>query len=539
MFVSRKLANPTPPTTSDSSDHRLRAIQSESGTLLRANFGTYFDESILRTNLFPDPGVEHRFDMWRDTGAAQPSIITQDTSRFHSGSHSLLVNSGTLGNGGFDAQFVPDTPIEVKAGHTYTFSAWVYNPSVGGVPTGYAVRCVAGGTAGNGQNWPDMPFDQWVLTWTTVTAAADGGVAFYVYLSNTANIQAWWDDFGFCEGTEPVDFSGDDATSGLTYYRWTGPVGSSPSEEYTPAGSRLSKETIQGPVIHQGEEYLYAGKDISYLGILDFDGDTPADDLFRYDWQDDAHTVSLAQPVNPIESVRFIRGTSLETGIPVRSGNDAPAPDGVAYAFDMEEPLGVASIWQAYPVYRDGTVGDPTAAVDLFAVEPSGFYDTWLKSVQSPQLSRRVLLTKDSIPAFTKAARLALQNPQGSPYPVGARDVHTAATSTFSAYTSTTEEEDDMWALLESGTLLFQTRQEYHIPDFYFEVGDITMTLTGAGTALVSRRWTIPVTIVGRPTPLGASMAISGGAYDDIGDLTYDQLEASWPSYDAFIEAAV
>jgi hypothetical protein len=357
-----------------------------------------------------------------------------------------------------------------------------------------------------------------------------------LYTGGRSGDAIWFDDFALMGGTSTEDFSGDTPGSGDVLYRWTGAPGASASQQYI-AETPRPPETIQGPLFKSGGVITTAGKPIDFTLGWTWDGDTPDDEWFRYGWQDDAHTVAVAQPLNPIEAVRFIRGADIDTGVPVRSGNDALAPDGEAYAFDMEAPLGSAAIWSAYPVYADGSLGDPTDSVSLVTVKPGGFYDTWLKSVADPGLSRRVLLTKDNIPVFTKASRISLNTPLGSSYSVGSQDVHVAATTTLTAYTSTEVEQDDMEKLLASGTLLFQTLPEYHVADFYFLVGDIEMALTGAGTGSVSRRWTIPATVIARPTPLGAPLVIPGGSYDET-DVTYDQLAVNFDTYDYILEVA-
>lgn len=450
--------------------------------ILRATvhrFGTFLKADFGRmypTNPLENLASNSNFDTLDGTSAGGSATRELSTTHVKYGTRSIMLVSNGSSNGTLFLNDLVDYP-NLQPGKPYTFSVWVYMETpISPLSTGNALKLNA------------YVYNE-ALTSNTL-----------VYGDSIENV-AGWQRVTLTLTTPEEDF-------GTVRIRWI-------------SGSAASVITqwLDGFQIEEGEVATEFFDDVTPL-----EGYAVGPNHFS--------TGSIAIPDNPLDSVRFMRKPDQY----VRSGYDAKAPDGVAHAFDIEAPLSVQSTWVAYPVFFDGSVGEPSAGVTLINSEPTGFYDTWLKSVDQPELSHRVLLTKDNIPSFNHPARNNISNPQGRKYPVVSRDKHVAASLTLTAYTQTTDEEEMMEALLESGTLLFQTKAEYHVKDFYCVVGDFEMSLTGAGTALVSRRWTIPLQIVDRPTPIEAPFVIPGESYDDMANQTYDQLGDAWSSYNVLTE---
>jgi len=322
-IVNPNASKPSLPESVTSPDGKLTATVDEpnGGVLLRASYQT--PPSPLAVNLLSDPSFEYGLG---GISLASTATGTLDMTRARSGEQSLLLDSGE-GNGGFDAQFT----VPVEAGKTYTFSAWIWNPSTGGAGSGYAVRVAGALPAINGANYSTFPRDEWVQHTVTATATNTGNAVLYLYLPNAPSVHVWVDDMGFCEGTNPVDFSGDTPADDEVGYRWLGEPGDSHSEKYT-------------------------------------------------------------QPVWPLDlkAIRFFR----EDGTPVRGGSPRLTVGGVAYAYDREAPCGQVVSWYAVPVYKDGTEGDRTDLVTVETAAPTGLREVWLKSISDPSLQVQVTATE-------------------------------------------------------------------------------------------------------------------------------------------------
>jgi hypothetical protein len=173
------------------------------------------------TNLIPDPSFKYGVAGWTTNAG---STVAQDTTRARTGTYSMLVNSGTVGSGGFDAQLT----VPVVNGNTYTFSAWIYNPSTGGSSTGGTVMRTSGALTVMTANLPTTK-DAWFQLSITTTATSTGNAQVQFYLPNAANQQLWFDDLGLVEGSTAVDFSGDTAATANASYSWSGTPGASSS----------------------------------------------------------------------------------------------------------------------------------------------------------------------------------------------------------------------------------------------------------------------------------------------------------------------
>lgn len=222
-----------------------------------------------------------------------------------------------------------------------------------------------------------------------------------------------------------------------------------------------------------------------------------------------------------VAQVRFIRVSAGGEEAPVRGGDVAWAPGGVAVAYDHEAPLGVSSSWYAEPIGWGGTVGARSAGAALTPPLPAVPDDVWLKSLTDPALSMKVRVM--SWPTLEYGERQQRYDILGASSPVMRVDVWSLATSTVTIETATLADRLRLLALLQSGaTLLAQTRLEYGRPDAYWVPGAISESMPGAAYD-PHRTWEVPVTAVDRPATVGTPTRIPGRSYDDSG--------ITWPTY--------
>lgn len=214
--------------------------------------------------------------------------------------------------------------------------------------------------------------------------------------------------------------------------------------------------------------------------------------------------------------------------VPVRGANLAWAIEGAGEGYDHEAPLGVGVTYTARPQYADGTWG-PESSLGIEVPAPSPVADVWVKSLDTPGASARVTVT--AWPQLAWAARIDQALIAGSPYPVAAQDVYSAATSDITLDAEGTAIETVRALLTTPGVLLVQTRPEYHRPDMYILVTDPAEALDAGPDA--SRTFTAGVLQVERPDTLDQRMRIPGWSYDALAAqfATYDAAAASYPTY--------
>jgi hypothetical protein len=222
-----------------------------------------------------------------------------------------------------------------------------------------------------------------------------------------------------------------------------------------------------------------------------------------------------------VAQVRFVRVSENGGEEPVRGGDVAWAPGGVAVAYDHEAPLGVSSTWYAYPIYWDGTVGARSDGAAVTPPEPTTPQDVWLKSLTNPALSMRVIVM--AWPTLEYSERQERMDVLSASSPVMRVDAWSLATSSVAIETATLEEREQLLALLQSGTtLLAQTRLGYGRPDAYWVPGKISESMSGPAYD-PHRTWEVPVTAVDRPSTVDSRLRIPGRSYDDSA--------AMWPTY--------
>ncbi|MFE7624621.1 hypothetical protein [Streptomyces sp. NPDC057509] len=214
--------------------------------------------------------------------------------------------------------------------------------------------------------------------------------------------------------------------------------------------------------------------------------------------------------------------------VPVRSGDPAWAIDGVGTAYDHEAPLGAAVIYTATPIHADGSTGPPSSlAVTVPAPAPGQLRDLWLKSLDEPGLSTRVMISTWS--GTTSAGRQVTTDVQGAVHRALAYDAHGAEVAQV-VIDVPPEQVDRVRALLRSGVLMMQVRPGYLIPDAYFVPADITgPTATGKLGSSGGYLFGFTVEPLDRPDTAGQPMRIPGWSWDI--------LAASLPTWDAVADS--
>ncbi|MFD7319223.1 hypothetical protein [Streptomyces sp. NPDC059883] len=247
------------------------------------------------------------------------------------------------------------------------------------------------------------------------------------------------------------------------------------------------------------------------------------------------YTAGTALP--GVAGVRQVRITRTDPGaggpVPVRSADPAWAIEGVGTAYDHEAPLGVAVIYTATALYADGTAGPASSlAITVPAPAPGQSKDLWLKSLDEPSLSLRVMIV--GRPEATSAGRQSVADVPGSPYRVVAFDQH-AAESYPVTIDVPPEQVDQVRALLRSGVLLAQTRPGYvTLPDAFHVPSDISGPVsTGRLGASGGYQFTWTIEPVARPDTAGQAMRLPGWSWDQMAAefATWDAVASSYSTW--------
>ncbi|MFE6494121.1 hypothetical protein [Streptomyces sp. NPDC057748] len=278
----------------------------------------------------------------------------------------------------------------------------------------------------------------------------------------------------------------------------------------------LSAPVVSAPVTATSPDgRLKATLDADYAGVvLSYDGAT-------------------LPSAATVRKVRIARRNPDGGLYPVRSADPAWAIAGVGRAYDHEAPLGVPVSWTATPIYADGSTG-PASAVALTAPAPTTQdADVWLKHVDTPGLSARVVVTE--WPTLSYGSRLDMQTAVGNPFPAVTQDVYDGATSemAFDAIGPNIERVRAM--LLAGGVFLVQTGPENHRPDMYVVFGDVDENLDdvpGGG-----RTFRASVTEVARPDTVGQPLRMPGWSIDHV-SARFATLDAVTASYARVVDLA-
>ncbi|HET9382266.1 MAG TPA: hypothetical protein VFP69_15745 [Streptomyces sp.] len=242
-------------------------------------------------------------------------------------------------------------------------------------------------------------------------------------------------------------------------------------------------------------------------------------------------------PLADAAQVRKVALVRQDPGAPapvaVRSGDLAWAVEGVGQAYDHEAPLGVAVAYTATPQYADGTWG-PSSSLGLAvpAPAPAETKDLWLKSIEEPSLSMRVMYGPDQ--GTTSEARQETAARTGTPYTAVAYD--TAAAPAEAVQVDVLAADIAQFRrLIRSGVLLAQVRPGYQKPDRFFVPGIVTEKATGRLGSTGGYTVTFDIVPMERPATAGQPMMAPAWSYDTLAALfgTYDGVAASYASYAA------
>ncbi|MEW1551365.1 hypothetical protein [Streptomyces tsukubensis] len=186
--------------------------------------------------------------------------------------------------------------------------------------------------------------------------------------------------------------------------------------------------------------------------------------------------------------------------VPVRgpSGDlvTQPITGDVAVVEDYEAPLGIEVVYTA----RLTSPGTLTYTTDppVVVPEPASGTDVVIKDPGQP--ARQTSATVTALPDWTRTARQAVHQIRGRARPIVVTDVRADRTGTLTLTTETAADRDALWWVLEAGaTLLVQWPAEWHEPDTYVQVADVTEAHIVATAQAADRTWTLPLTVVDRP----------------------------------------
>lgn len=220
--------------------------------------------------------------------------------------------------------------------------------------------------------------------------------------------------------------------------------------------------------------------------------------------------------LNPTpRKVRFVRG---QAQIPVRSGDPAWAPGGVAKAFDREAPGGVASAWYAIPIFWDaGVYVEGTMSQGAQVVSPAVDHDRdfWLKSIGTPRQMRiRSTSAATTLPERSLTGRDAGQEIPGQSYRAGGWDVPVLQPVTYIFKTHTVSEYEQLELLLSAGPVLIQQLAAYGVPDEYAKLGSLSWKYQISATR-PERVVTVTFNPCRRPPTANSPLYIPGYSWDD------------------------
>ncbi|MDX2802373.1 hypothetical protein PV365_43395, partial [Streptomyces scabiei] len=158
--------------------------------------------------------------------------------------------------------------------------------------------------------------------------------------------------------------------------------------------------------------------------------------------------------------------------------------------------------------------------------------DLWVKSLEEPGLSMRVMLM--AAQGTTSAGRMDTAVRSGSPYTAVAYDTAAAPSETVSVDVLA-EDIAAFRRLIRSGVLLAQVRPGYQVPDRFFVPGDVAEKPTGRLGSTGGYTVTFDIVPIERPDTSGQPMAAPGWSYDLLAAQfgTYDAVTASYATYAA------
>jgi hypothetical protein len=206
-------------------------------------------------------------------------------------------------------------------------------------------------------------------------------------------------------------------------------------------------------------------------------------------------------------------------GTIVRGADGITAPSGAhSKLIDHEAPLGVAVVYTASATNGLNTITSTTATATITGQSSVA----WLKSLRTPSLSVPVIV--ESWPDLALSIPGSVLPVLGGRYPNVSQGTRMAATGTLTVLTLTSAAQAALLALLNAGgPYLLQGTTASGEPDRYVSVGTVDMARFVKLAADPTRRFSLPLVEVARPSTAGSKVAYPGHTYADS--------KITWPLY--------
>lgn len=236
-------------------------------------------------------------------------------------------------------------------------------------------------------------------------------------------------------------------------------------------------------------------------------------------------TVDFTVTGSPIHAtagnVYTITVTEQTSGHGVRGLASANAPGGVAVGIDHEATSGVALSYVATAYDVSGALMGTSTTAGITIPLPTSGHATWIKSLTTPTSS--VNLRVKTLPAWSGDIAQGVLQVIGNPYPVVVSDVRQAEAATIEVWTTTATATAALKALLNTpGPYLLQM-PGYGEADTFVTVGKYERPRATNVAAHTYYAWTLPLTSVQRPDPVGWQVSVPGHTYADS--------QVRWPLY--------
>jgi hypothetical protein len=195
---------------------------------------------------------------------------------------------------------------------------------------------------------------------------------------------------------------------------------------------------------------------------------------------------------------------------------------------DYEAPLGVPLRYQ----YTKHPSESSTRTFSVTVDPPADSGYIWLTDPGQPP--RNLLLMVGEAPDWKRAVERGIYRVRGAKRPVVVSDVRGDLEGDLDAVTFTEAERNALHFLLDEGSvLLIRARPGWGLDKAYVSVGDVSENRVSRHGAQWAREWTLPLTIVDRPT--GGMAGSAGRSWQDVLDdpetPTWGDLPAKYPNW--------
>jgi hypothetical protein len=242
----------------------------------------------------------------------------------------------------------------------------------------------------------------------------------------------------------------------------------------------------------------------------------------------DGYLTATADPATAsvLLSVNFAAATGYNfvtikraDGTIVRGADGALVPGGsTTKLIDHEAPRGPAVVYTASVSNGLGTITSTTATATLTATP----YTARLKSLRTPALS--CIISVHHYPDWDRPIDGATLPILGARYPTASQGTRQGRHGTMTVNTRSPAAKAALDALLDSdGPYLLQPSPESGEPDVYVTVGQVTEARPYDVSGQPRRIYSMPLTVVARPSTPGSTVAYPGHTYADS--------TVAWPLY--------